>query len=171
MLPKRQPSFLPLLKMLSRIDGATNMALRPHAPVLRERRRADDRGLVDPPFPPDFVGAAVAFEGAVAGVVRIVRWIVLITEVFYYIVLDQGVCGPAVEAKVGVAVGRKGAGVVEQPVLRRRPVVSLCVRGFERRWRHLLTSLGPCSLCPRRSCRRLDWSSSGSRGQHFHSSK
>jgi hypothetical protein len=42
MLPKRQASFLPLLKVLSRIDGAANMALRPHAPVLRERRRADN---------------------------------------------------------------------------------------------------------------------------------
>jgi hypothetical protein len=88
MLPKRQPSFLPLLKMLSRIDGATNMALRPHAPVLRERRRANDRGLVDPPFPPDFIGAAVAFESAVAGVVGIVRWVVLVSKVFNNVVFD-----------------------------------------------------------------------------------
>jgi hypothetical protein len=171
MLPKRQPSFLPLLKVLGRIDRTTNVSLRAHAPVLRECCSAYDRGLVDSPFPPDFVGAAVAFERAVAGVVGIVRWIVLISEVFYYVVFDQGVCGPAVEAKVGVTVGRKSAGVVEQPVLRRISAVSLCARGFARRWRRLLTSLGPCSLCPRRSCRRLDWSSSGSRSQHFHSSK
>jgi hypothetical protein len=171
MFPKRQASFLPLLKVLSRVDRTTNMALRPHAPVLRERRRADDRGLVNPPFSPDFVGAAVAFESAVAGVVGVVGWVVLVAEIFYYVVFDQGIGGPAVEAKVGVAIGRKGAGIVEEPMLWRRLVVSLCVRGFARRGRRLLTFPGPCSLCPRRSCRQLGWSSSGSRGQHFHFSR
>jgi hypothetical protein len=88
MLPKRQPSFLPLLKVLGRIDRTTNMSLRAHAPVLRERRRADDRRLIDPPFPPDFIGAAVAFESAVAGVVRVVGRVVLVAEVFNNVVFD-----------------------------------------------------------------------------------
>lgn len=98
LLPQGQPCFLPLLEVLGGIDRAPDMALRPHAPVLRERRRADDGRLVDSPFAPDLVGAAVAVESAVARVVAVIRWVVLVAEVFDDIVLDERVCGPAIEA-------------------------------------------------------------------------
>ena len=117
LLSQRQPSFLPLLEVLSRINRATDMALRPHAPVLRERRGADDGRLIDSPFAPDLVGTAVALEGTVARVVAVVGGIVLVAEVFDHVVFDERVCGPAVEAEVCVAVGAEGAGVVEEPAL------------------------------------------------------
>jgi hypothetical protein len=98
LLPQRQPGLLPLLEVFRRVDRATDMALRAHAPVLRESRRADDGRLVDSPLAPDLVGAAVALEGAVACVVAIVRGIVLVAEVLNDIVFDERVCGPAVEA-------------------------------------------------------------------------
>ena len=103
--------------MPSRVDRAADMALSPHAPVLRESRRADDGRLVDSPFTPDFVCAAVTLEGAVARVIAVVGGIVLVSKVLNDIVFDERVCGPAVQAKVGVAVGAEGAGVVEEPEL------------------------------------------------------
>lgn len=116
MLPQWQASLLPLLKMLGRIYSATNMTLRPYAPVLRECRRADDRRLVDSPFPPDFVGAAITFKGTVAGVIGVVGGVVLVAEVFDHVVFDERVGGPAVEAEVRIAIGAEGPGVVEEPV-------------------------------------------------------
>ena len=98
LLPQRQPSLLPFLEVLGRVDRATDVALRPHAPVLGESRRADDGRLVDSPFAPDFVGAAVAVESAVARVVAVVGGIVLVAEVLDDIIFDERVCGPAVEA-------------------------------------------------------------------------
>jgi hypothetical protein len=103
--------------VFSRIDGTTDMTLRPHAPILRESRGADDGRLVDPPFAPDLVGAAVALESAVARVVAVVGGIVLVAEILDHVVFDERVCCPAVEAEVCVAVGSECAGVVEQPVL------------------------------------------------------
>ena len=88
LLSQRQPGFLPLLEVFGRVDRATDVALRSHAPVLRESRGADDGRLVDSPFAPDLVGAAVALEGAVARVVAVVGGIVLVAEVFDDIVLD-----------------------------------------------------------------------------------
>ena len=98
MLSQRQPSFVPLLEVLGRINSTTYVALRPHAPVLRESRCADDTGLVDPPFAPNFVGATVALESPVARVVRVVCWIVLVAEVLDHVVFHERICGPAVEA-------------------------------------------------------------------------
>jgi len=115
MLPQRQPRLVPLLKMLRRIDRAPSVASGPDRPVLWERRRADNRGCVDAPFAPDLIGAAVAFEGAIARVVAVVGRVVLVAEVFNHVVFDQRVGGPAVEAEVGVACGAEGAGVVEEP--------------------------------------------------------
>jgi hypothetical protein len=91
------------------------MPLGPHRPVLREGGGADDWGGIDAPFSPDFVGAAVGLEGAVAGLVRVVARVVLVAKVLDYVVFDEGVGGPAVEAEVGVAGGGEGAGVVEEP--------------------------------------------------------
>jgi hypothetical protein len=88
LLSQRQPGFLPLLEVFGCVDCATDMALCTHAPVLRESRRADDRRLVDPPFAPDLVGAAVALECAVARVIAVVGGVVLVTEVLDNIVLD-----------------------------------------------------------------------------------
>ena len=98
LLPQRQPGFLPLLEVLGRVDSATDMALRPHAPVLGESRRANDGRLVDSPFAPDLVGAAVALEGTVARVVAIIGRVVLVAEVLDDIIFDERVCGPTVEA-------------------------------------------------------------------------
>lgn len=98
LLSQRQSGFLPLLKVLSRVDSATDMALRPHAPVLGESRRANDGRLVDSPFAPDLVGAAVALEGTVARVVAIIGRVVLVAEVLDDIIFDERVCGPTVEA-------------------------------------------------------------------------
>jgi hypothetical protein len=92
------------------------MPLGPHRPVLREGGGADDRGGIDAPFSPDFVGAAVGLEGAVAGLVRVVARVVLVAKVLDYVVFDERVGGPAVEAEVGVAGGGEGASVVEEPV-------------------------------------------------------
>jgi hypothetical protein len=103
--------------VLGRVDSTTDMALCSHAPVLRERRGADDGRLVDPPFAPDLVGAAVALESAVARVVAVVGGIMLVAEVFNHVVFDERVCCPAIEAQVCVAVRAEGARVVEQPVL------------------------------------------------------
>ena len=64
------------------------MALRAHAPVLGESSRTDDGRLVDPPFAPDLVGAAVTLEGTVARVVAVVGGIVLVAEVFDNVVFD-----------------------------------------------------------------------------------
>jgi hypothetical protein len=74
--------------VFGRVDRAADMALCTHAPVLRESRRANDGRLVDPPFAPDLVGAAVALEGAVARVVAVISGIVLVAEVFDDIVFD-----------------------------------------------------------------------------------
>jgi len=98
MLSQRQPGLLPLLEVLGCVDGAANVALRPHTPVLGESCRADDARLVDSPFTPDFVRSAVAVESAVTRVVGVVGWVVLVTEVFDNVILDQWVGGPAVEA-------------------------------------------------------------------------
>jgi len=98
LLSQRQPGFLPLLKVFGGIDSASNMALGPHAPVLRESRRSDDGRLVDSPFTPDFVRAAVALEGAVARVVAIICWVVLVAEILNDIVFDERILGPAVQA-------------------------------------------------------------------------
>jgi len=98
LLSQWQPSFLPLFEVLSRVDRAADMALGPHAPVLRESRRADDGRLIDPPFAPDLVGAAIALERAVARVVAIICWVVLVAEVLNDIVFDERVCRPAVQA-------------------------------------------------------------------------
>lgn len=97
MLSQRQASLLPFLEVLGRVDSATTVTLRPHAPILRESRRADDRRLVDPPFAPDLVGATITLESAVASVVGVVGGIVLVAKVFDHVVLDERVCGPAVE--------------------------------------------------------------------------
>ena len=97
--------------MPSRVDRAADMALSPHAPVLRESRRADDGRLVDSPFTPDFVCAAVTLEGAVARVIAVVG------EVFDHVVLNERFCGPTVQPQICVAVGAEGAGVVEEPEL------------------------------------------------------
>lgn len=115
MLPQRQPGLRPLLEMLGGVDRAARVAPGSHRPVLRESRGAEDRGGVDAPFAPDFVGAAVAVEGAVARVVAVVAGVVLVAEVFDHVVFDQGLCGPAVQAEVGVAGCAEGAGVVEEP--------------------------------------------------------
>ena len=88
LLSQRQPSLLPLLEVLRRVDRAAHMALRPHAPVLRESRCADDRRLVDSPFAPDLVGATVTLESAITGVVGVIRGIVLVAEVFDHVVFD-----------------------------------------------------------------------------------
>lgn len=103
--------------MLGRVYRAADMALRPHAPVLRESRDADDGGRVHSPFAPDLVGAAVAFEGAIACVVGIVRRVVLVAEVFDHVVLNERFCGPTVQPQICVSVGAEGAGVVEEPEL------------------------------------------------------
>lgn len=103
--------------MLSRVDRAADMALRPYAPVLRESCRANDGRLIDPPFTPDLVCAAVALEGAVARVVAVVGWVVLVSKVFNDIVFDERICRPAIQAEVGVTVGSESAGVIEQPAL------------------------------------------------------
>ena len=84
--------------MLSRVDRAADMALRPYAPVLRESCRANDGRLVDPPFAPDLVCAAIALEGAVARVVAIICWVVLVAEILNDIVFDERILGPAVQA-------------------------------------------------------------------------
>jgi hypothetical protein len=101
--------------MPRRIHRPARVPLGPNRPVLRERRGADNGRGVDAPFAPDFVGAAVGLEGAVAGVVAVVGRVVLVAEVFDHVVFDEGVGRPAVEAEVGVAGGGEGAGVVEEP--------------------------------------------------------
>lgn len=98
LLPQWQPGFLPLFEVLGRVDRAADMALGPHAPVLRESRRADDGRLVDPPFTPDFVRAAVTLEGAVARVIAVVGGIVLVSKVLNDIVFDERIFRPAVQA-------------------------------------------------------------------------
>lgn len=80
MLSERQPGFLPFLKMLGGVDRAAYMPFGADRPVLGERGGADDGGRVDAPFAPDFVGAAVAFEGVVAGVVGVVGGVMLVGE-------------------------------------------------------------------------------------------
>lgn len=102
--------------MPRRIDRPAGVPLGAHRPVLRESRGADDGGGVDAPFAPDFVGAAVGLEGAVAGVVAVVGGVVFVAEVLDYVVFHERVGGPAVEAEVGVSCGAEGAGVVEEPV-------------------------------------------------------
>jgi hypothetical protein len=103
MPPQRQSRLLPLLKMPRRIHRPARVPLRPYRPVLRERRRPNNRGGVDAPLAPDFVGAAVGVEGSVAGVVGVVGRVVRVAEVFDYVVFDERVRGPAVEAEVGVS--------------------------------------------------------------------
>jgi hypothetical protein len=88
LLSQRQPGFLPLLEVFGRVDSAADMALRAHAPVLRESCRADDRRLVYSPLAPDLVGAAVALESTIACVVTIVGGIVLVAKIFNDIVFD-----------------------------------------------------------------------------------
>jgi hypothetical protein len=117
MLSQRQPGLVPLLKVFGRVDSATDMALCPHAPILRESRCADDGWLIDSPFAPDLVSATIAFEGAVARVVGVVGGTVLVAEVLDHVVFYERVCGPAVEAQVSVPVGAEGAGVVEEPAV------------------------------------------------------
>lgn len=85
--------------MIARVDGVADVALRADGPVLGERRRADDGGGVDTPLHPDFVSAAIALEGALAGGVDIVGGMVdakgLDDTVF-----DERVEGPAIQAKI-----------------------------------------------------------------------
>jgi hypothetical protein len=109
--------------MPRRVHRPARVPLGPNRPVLRERRGADDGRGVDAPFAPDFVGAAVGLEGAVAGVVAVVGRVVLVAEVFDHVVFDERVGRPAVEAEVGVTGGGEGAGVVEEPC--RRDLVSV----------------------------------------------
>lgn len=84
-LSKRQTGFLPFLKVLGCVDRAAYVALGADRPVLREGGGADDGGRVDAPFAPDFVGAAVAGEGAVAGVVTVVGGVVAVAELWWFV--------------------------------------------------------------------------------------
>lgn len=74
-IPERahfQARLVPHLKMLGGVDRTADVPLGADGPVLREGRRADDRGRVDAPLHPDFIRAAVRVEGPVAGVVGVV---------------------------------------------------------------------------------------------------
>lgn len=88
---------LPLGEVLVGVDAAADALGAADGPVLVERRRAEDRGLVGAARLVDVVGAAVVVDGAEAlrarrGVVRAVG--------LDDVVLDEGVGGPAVEGEV-----------------------------------------------------------------------
>src|SRR5688572_8153022 len=67
LLTQGQTCLHPGGKVSRGIDGASDMTLGPHRPVLLEVCVADDGRGVDAPFGPDFVGGTVALEPAVAG--------------------------------------------------------------------------------------------------------
>lgn len=112
-----EPGTLPCCEVVTGCDGTANALTGPHRPELRERSSPNDGGCVDAPLHPDLVAAAVRVKGAKARLVRVVGRVVH-TKVLHDIVLHEGVCGPAVQREIGVAVadGLVGSRVVEFPL-------------------------------------------------------
>lgn len=125
--PQIHPIRLPRIELVPHSHSATNTLAAPDRPVLREGRCADDRRGIGAFCGIHVVSAAVAAEltfvgQACGGVVRSVgfddavgcQWALL--EVRYeeiILVLDQGVCCPAVDAQVGISTWAERAGVVD----------------------------------------------------------
>lgn len=93
------------------VDRTARALILANRPVLLKGRGAIDGWLVSAGRLSDLVRAAVRGHGAFVG--RLGRRIVG-AEVLNDVVLDQGVAGPAVDGKVGVAVGVVGTGVSDR---------------------------------------------------------
>lgn len=98
----------PSIKVSLHVDGAAAALVGAHRPVLVEGLGAVDGGLVDALGLGDLVRRAVGGDGALDGGLR---GGVVGAEVLDDVVFDQWVAGPAVNGKVGVAVGVVRAGV------------------------------------------------------------
>lgn len=92
----------PGIKVRANVDTPTAPMVLAHRPVLVERSRPDDAGLVDARALGDGVGATVLGEGAEVGRAR--RGVVG-AKGLDNVVLDQRVLGPAVDGQVAVARG------------------------------------------------------------------
>jgi len=102
----------PRIKVIFRSNGASNALLRADGPVLGESLCAVDRGRVDARAGVDLVFATVGLHGALVGQLagRVVGAVGVEDVVF-----DERGAGPAVDAKVGVAVWLEGAAVFDGP--------------------------------------------------------
>ena len=100
----------PGIKVRANINTPTAPMVLAHRPVLVERGRPLDAGLVDARALGDGVGAAVLGEGAEVGGAR--RGVVG-AEGFHNVVLDQRVLGPAVDGQVAIARGVEAAREVD----------------------------------------------------------
>jgi hypothetical protein len=97
------------------VDGAADVHGVADGPILLEISVvAFDGGGVGALLLPDLVGAAVALVAAVLGCADVVGRVV-VAHGFDDIVFYERVVGPAVEGKVGGAVGLESTGVVHQP--------------------------------------------------------
>jgi hypothetical protein len=94
------------------VDGTADALVDADRPVLVKGPGALDRGLVNALCLVDVVDRAVDGDAAETGGAR--RG-VKGAEVLDDVVLDEGVAGPAVDGKVGVAIGAVGARVVDGP--------------------------------------------------------
>jgi hypothetical protein len=143
-----EPERLPRVEVVAGRDRAAGAVRLADAPVLVERRRALDRGLVDARAFVDVVRAPVGGDGALVGepAGRVVR-----AEVLGDVVLDERVRRPALDGEVRVA-GRRVVGVERDGPARRHQRQRRHPRGGGGGARHTVRRRF-ASPCRRQSCR------------------